>query len=132
MLHFAAPLRVLPWLFAVCLAARVGLEIGDAASSPYLAAVCGAVLMALVAEWAAAHTSGPPRLVTFSPTFILLIPGTLALTGFTQVFGPEFAIGLSDLATALFVIVAIAVGLMVGLGLYESGAKLLGGRAPDM
>ena len=131
-LHFAAPLRVLPWLFAVCLAARVGLELGDAAGSPYLAAVCGAVLMALVAEWAAAHTSGPPRLVTFSPTFILLIPGTLALTGFTQIFGPEYAIGMTDLTTALFVLVAIAVGLMVGLGLYETGARILGGRAPQL
>jgi len=131
-LHFAAPLRALPWLFAVCLAARVGLELGDSAGSPYLAAVFGAVLMALVAEWAAAHTSGPPRLVTFSPTFILLIPGALALTGFTQIFGPEHAIGLADLTTALFVIVAIAVGLMIGLGLYETGAKVLGRQAPEM
>ena len=131
-LHFAATLRVLPWLFAVCLAARVGLQIGDAAGSPYLAAVCGAVLMALVAEWAAAHSSGPPRLVTFSPTFILLIPGALALTGLTQIFGPEHAIGVADLSTALFVIVAIAVGLMIGLGLFETGARLLGRRAPEM
>ena len=131
-LHFAAPLRVLPWLFAVCLAARVGLELGDAAGSPYLAAVFGAVLMALVAEWAAAHASGPPRLVTFSPTFILLIPGALALTGFTQIFGPEYAIGLAALTTALFIIVAIAVGLMIGLGLYEAGARVLGRSAPEM
>ena len=57
----------------------------------------GAVLMAVVADWSAAHTSGPPRLVTFSPTFILLIPGALAITGLTQIFGPERALAFTDL-----------------------------------
>jgi uncharacterized membrane protein YjjP (DUF1212 family) len=130
-LHFSAPLKTLPWLLAVCLAARVGLALGQLAGSVYLAAMIGAVLMAVVADWSAAHTSGPPRLVTFSPTFILLIPGALAITGLTQIFGPERALAFADLSQAMFIIVAIAVGLMVGLGLYEAGARLAhpGGRA---
>ena len=92
-LHFSAPLRTLPWLLAVCLTARVGLALGELMGSVYLAAMIGAILMAVVADWSAAHTSGPPRLVTFSPTFILLFPGALAITGLTQIFGPERALG---------------------------------------
>ncbi len=130
-LHFVAPVRTLPWLLAVCFAARVGLVIGDALGSSYLAAMIGAVFMAVVAEWSAAHSAGPPRLVTFSPSFILLIPGALALTGLTQIFGPEHAVAFSDLYTAMFVIVAIAVGLMIGVGMYEGIARLLGRRIPE-
>jgi uncharacterized membrane protein YjjP (DUF1212 family) len=130
-LHFVAPLRTLPWLLAVCFAARVGLVLGDAAGSSYLAAMIGAIFMAVVAEWSAASSAGPPRLVTFSPSFILLIPGALALTGLTQIFGPEHALAFGDLSMALFIIVAIAVGLMVGVGLYEGGCRLLGRRAPE-
>ena len=130
-LHFVAPVRTLPWLLAVCFAARAGLVLGDALGSSYLAAMIGAVFMAVVAEWSAAHTSGPPRLVTFSPSFILLIPGAMALTGLTQIFGPEHSLAFADLSTAMFVIVAIAVGLMVGVGLYEAAARLLGKRVPE-
>ncbi len=102
----------------------VGLALGELAGSVYLAAMIGAVFMAVVADWSAARASGPPRLVTFSPTFILLIPGALAITGLTQIFGPERSLAFSDLSQALFIIVAIAVGLMVGLGLYEAGGRL--------
>lgn len=130
-LHFVAPARTLPWLLAVCFAARVGLVLGDAAGSSYLAAMIGAILMAVVAEWSAASSAGPPRLVTFSPSFILLIPGALALTGLTQIFGPEHALAFADLSTAMFIIVAIAVGLMVGVGLYEAVARLFGRRLPE-
>ena len=62
--------------------------------------------------------------MTFSPTFILLIPGALAITGLTQIFGPERALAFADLTQAMFIIVAIAVGLMVGVGLYEAGGRL--------
>jgi uncharacterized membrane protein YjjP (DUF1212 family) len=123
-LHFSAPLKTLPWLLAVCFSARVGLVLGEQLGSVYLAAMIGALLMAVVADWSAAHTSGPPRLVTFSPTFILLIPGALAITGLTQIFGPERSLAFSDLSQAMFIIVAIAVGLMVGLGLYEAGGRI--------
>jgi uncharacterized membrane protein YjjP (DUF1212 family) len=130
-LHFVAPVRTLPWLLAVCFAARVGLVLGDALGSSYLAAMIGAIFMAVVAEWSASRTSGPPRLVTFSPSFILLIPGALALTGLTQIFGPEHALAFADLSSALFIIVAIAVGLMIGVGLYEGVCRLLGRRPPE-
>ena len=131
-LHFAAPLRTLPWLLAVCIAARVGLWLGDLAGSTYLAAMIGAILMAVVADWSAAHTLGPPRLVTFSPTFILLIPGAIALTGLTQIFGPNRQLAWADLTTALLILTSIAVGLMFGLGMYEAAARLLGRRPPPV
>ena len=131
-LHFTAPLRTLPWLLAVCLAARIGLWLGGLADSTYLAAMIGAVLMAVVADWSAARTAGPPRLVTFSPTFILLIPGALALTGLTQVFGPNRQLAWADLTSSLLIITSIAVGLMFGLGLYEGVARLLGRRPPTI
>lgn len=37
----------------------------------------------------------------------------------------------ADLSMALFIIVAIAVGLMVGVGLYEGVCRLLGRRPPE-
>jgi uncharacterized membrane protein YjjP (DUF1212 family) len=131
-LHFSAPLKTLPWLLAVCVAARAGLALGELAGSVYLAAMIGAVLMAVVADWSAAHASGPPRLVTFSPTFILLIPGALAITGLTQIFGPERRLAFADLSQAMFIIVAIAVGLMIGVGLYEAASRLTHRAAPPV
>lgn len=131
-LHLAAPWQSLPWLIAVSFAARVGLVLGDLIGSPYIAAILGAVCMAFVADWSSSYSFGPPRLITFSPTFILLIPGALALTGLTQVFGPDHVIGFDDLAQAMFILVAIAVGLMLGVGLYASGCKLLGRPAPPI
>ncbi|MBM3146627.1 MAG: threonine/serine exporter family protein [Actinobacteria bacterium] len=119
-MHLSAPLRALPWLIAVCLAARVGLEVGDLIGSTYLGAMIGALFMSLVADWAAHRRHGPPRLVTFSPTFILLIPGVPALTGLVELFGPERAAGFGDLASAMFVLVAISVGLIMGVGLYSA------------
>ncbi len=105
--------------------------LGDALGSSYLAAMIGAIFMAVVAVWSAAHGAGPSRLVTFSPSFILLIPGALALTRLTQIFGPEHAVAFADLPTAMFVIVAIAMWLMIGVNLYEGVARLLGRRVPE-
>lgn len=88
--------------------------------------VAGALLVPL-AYAIQDRPSGPPVMVTFLPAFWMLVPGALGLDGVTQLAGTNAAAGLGDFVNALFTIVAIAVGVLVGTGLSERVGRVTGG-----
>jgi uncharacterized membrane protein YjjB (DUF3815 family) len=88
-----------------------------------LGAFAGGVVVVLVARFAQRH-HGPPAQVAFLPTFWLLVPGALSLTGVSELVGLGSG-GLTDLFNAVISIVAIALGVLVGSSLSRSVARHL-------
>ncbi len=58
---------------------------------------------------------GPPAIVSFLPAFWLLVPGSLGLLGVTKYFGEDRVYGAASLISAGATMVAIALGVLLGL-----------------
>lgn len=128
--HFLAssvPQRTFWWLLLVLYVVYAAQYVsGQVLGSLGASFVAGAVLVPLVYA-IQQRPSGPPVMVAFLPTFWMLVPGALGLTGVTQLVGANAAQGLGDFVNALLTIVAIAVGVLVGAGLTERVGKVTGG-----
>src|SRR5262249_4089839 len=94
--------------------AWVGEQVGNHLLGGYLGGFLGATVMTIVAFWLDRVPAAPPFLVLFLPAFWLLVPGVLAVVGLTELVGNDLRVGLIDLGTAAFTIVAIALGVLVG------------------
>jgi uncharacterized membrane protein YjjB (DUF3815 family) len=81
----------------------------------YLSALAGAAAGVLVASLAHRHLHGPPALLSFTPAFWLLVPGGLSLLGVTR--ATAGTTGGAQISAALFTIVGIALGVIVGRGI---------------
>jgi uncharacterized membrane protein YjjP (DUF1212 family) len=62
--------------------------------------------------------NGPPAMVTFLPSFWLLVPGALGLISVKRMLSDRAA-GLEGLTAAVFVFAAIALGTLMGASLYK-------------
>ncbi len=118
--HECARPRSAAWIILVlyvAYAAQVlsGLLLGGLVLGGVLSAFVGALVMTPVAVWAARHPSGPPALVSFMPAFWLLVPGALGLLGLTKYLGEDRVYGAASLTTAGATMVAIALGVLLGL-----------------
>jgi uncharacterized membrane protein YjjB (DUF3815 family) len=61
---------------------------------------------------------GPPAMVTFLPSFWLLVPGALGLLSVKQILSDRAA-GIDGLITTVFVFASIALGTLMGASLYK-------------
>ena len=61
---------------------------------------------------------GPPAMVTFLPSFWLLVPGVLGLVSVKRMLSDRAA-GLDGLVTVVFAVTSIALGTLVGASLYK-------------
>jgi uncharacterized membrane protein YjjB (DUF3815 family) len=61
---------------------------------------------------------GPPAMVTFLPSFWLLVPGALGLISITHLLSDRSA-GFDGLIDAVTALAAIALGTLVGASLYK-------------
>jgi len=113
-MFFSAPPRAFPPLLAVLYAAYLTQVATDRLASVYLSGFTGAIVAILAASAARRHFDGPPVLVTFLPAFWLLVPGVLSLVGATRLAVGDTAT--EDVVTASFTILAVALGVVVGLG----------------
>lgn len=119
-LHYSAPLRTLPWMLFVLFVAAAGQYFGNAAFGGYMSAFIGALAITPVAYLLQYRLGGPPAMVTFTPALWLLVPGALGLLGVAELVGDNHLAGLESFVTTLFTIVAIAVGSLLGSGIYNS------------
>lgn len=122
-LHFSAPGRSLPWLllvlFAVWGAQAVGTELAGGLAGAFL----GGLAVTPAAYFAQSQRGGPPAQVTFLPSFWMLVPGAIGLTGVSRLVVEGSAANVNDVTQALLTIVAISLGMMVGASLTQTAAK---------
>lgn len=110
----------LGWILLVLYVAYGAQVIGDALFGGVLSAFVGAAIMTPVAVRVSRQPSGPPTLVSFMPAFWLLVPGALGLVGVTTILDGD-TYGLRTLTTTTTTMVAIALGVLVGLALSTVG-----------
>lgn len=122
-LHFSAPARSLPWLLLVLFAVWGAQAIGTALAGGLAGAFLGGLMVTPAAYFAQSQRGGPPAQVTFLPSFWMLVPGALGLTGVSQLVLLGSRASLNDVARALLTIVAISLGMMVGASLLQTAAK---------
>jgi uncharacterized membrane protein YjjP (DUF1212 family) len=114
-LQHSASRRSLPWLLLVLYAAWAGQLLGQALFGARLSGFVGGLVVAPLAMFIERFPSAPPALVSFLPAFWLLVPGALGLIGFTQLVGNEPTAGLTSFVDALVSIIAIALGILIGV-----------------
>jgi uncharacterized membrane protein YjjP (DUF1212 family) len=124
-LHFVGPRRSLPWLLLIVYVASVGEQLGARVLGGYLGGFVGAVVMTLVAYTADGVVAAPASRVLFLPAFWLLVPGALAVIGLAELVGSDLNVALVDLTTAAFSIVAIALGVLVGVAFARALARTI-------
>ncbi|MBH0110530.1 threonine/serine exporter family protein [Salinibacterium sp. NG22] len=109
----------IPWIMLVLYVAYGAQVIGDVLFGGVLSALIGAIAMTPVAVLVARHRSGPPAIVSFLPAFWLLVPGALGLVGVTEVLGGNTG-AFSSLVTTVGTMIAIALGVLIGLAASSS------------
>ncbi len=106
--------RTMGWVVLVLGVAYGAQVLGDALLGGVLSAFVGALAMTPVALAVARFPSGPSPLASFLPAFWMLVPGTLGLVGVTSLLEGDTT-GLSTLVTTAATMVAIALGVVLGL-----------------
>jgi len=124
--HHTAPKHSLPWLWLVFYVAFIGQRLGGEIFGGHLSGFVGAVAMTPVAYWIQRRRGAPPALVTFLPAFWLLVPGSLGLIGLTQLVAENSQAALQSAGDMTFSIVAIALGVMVGVTLIQPLGEPIG------
>ncbi|MFO0911630.1 MAG: threonine/serine exporter family protein [Pirellulales bacterium] len=117
-LHFSAPRKSLPWMLLVLSVAFIAQQtaadwVGYRGSGFFgmLAAMPLGYLIQL-------RFGGPPAVITFLPSFWLLVPGALGLLSVKQMLGDRAA-GLDGVVTTVFVFASIALGTLMGASIYK-------------
>lgn len=117
--HFSAPRNSLGWMLVVLLIVfaiqRISAEaVGNAAGSGFFAMLLVTPLGYLIQL----KFKGPPAIVTFLPSFWLIVPGTVGLRSVTLMLSDRDA-AIDGLISAIFALASIALGSLVGVSLYK-------------
>ncbi|QJR10829.1 hypothetical protein DSM104443_01899 [Usitatibacter rugosus] len=118
-LYYSSPLRNLPWILAVLFVVYAGQRLGNAAFGGYMSGFVGAIIATPVSYFIQYRVGGPPAVVTFLPALWLLLPSSLALLGLAEVVTDNPLSGVQDFIATVFAIVAIALGSLIGSGIYN-------------
>jgi uncharacterized membrane protein YjjB (DUF3815 family) len=78
-----------------------------------LSAFVGALVVVPVTALVAQQPRGPAALVSFMPSFWLLVPGALGLLGMTDLLHGDTS-GLNSIVATLSTMVAISLGVLAG------------------
>ncbi|PWD50777.1 hypothetical protein C8046_09090 [Serinibacter arcticus] len=117
-LYHCVRLSSMPWVLVVVLVAYAGQVLGGLVFGGVMSALVGAAVMTPLALYAAGQRQGPPALVSFLPGFWVLVPGALGLVGVTQTLDGTATDGMGTILTAGATMVAISLGVLVGIALH--------------
>ncbi|HRI14230.1 MAG TPA: threonine/serine exporter family protein [Verrucomicrobiota bacterium] len=124
-LHFSAPRNSLQWItFVVLLAVaaqRVAAEVFGSEISGFFGTLVATPLGYLIQL----RFRGPPAIVTFLPSFWLMVPGALGLHSVTHLLSDRTA-GVEGLVTVVFVITSVALGTLIGASVYKWATETFG------
>jgi uncharacterized membrane protein YjjP (DUF1212 family) len=118
-IHFSAPPKSLHWMLAVMLVAfavqQLTANVFGAAASGFFGMLAVTPLSYLIQN----QLKGPPAMVTFLPSFWILVPGALSLLTMKYMLSDQY-VGMEGLVDAAIAIVSIALGTLVGASIYKT------------
>ena len=117
-LHFSAPRNALLWMLLVLLLAFAAQQLGGVFFDKEVSGFFGMLVATPVSYLIQLRFRGPPAMVTFLPSFWLLVPGAVSLLSVKHLLRDRAA-GVEDLTTVAFVFVSIALGTLMGASLYK-------------
>jgi uncharacterized membrane protein YjjP (DUF1212 family) len=116
--HFSAPQKSLAWMLLVLLAAFAVQQLAAGVFGKLGSGFFGMLLATPLGYVIQRRFKGPPAMVTYLPSFWLLVPGALGLHSFQHMLSDQTA-GLEALMSAVFVLASIALGTLMGAALYK-------------
>lgn len=117
-LHFSAPRDSLPWMLLVLLAASLAQRLAAAAFGGEISGFFGMLVATPLSYLIQTRFNGPPAMVTFLPSFWVVVPGALGLLSVTRMLSDRAA-GIEGLTAVLFVVASVALGTLVGASLFR-------------
>lgn len=117
-LHFSAPKRSLPWMLLVVLLAFSAQRLSAPLVGNQFSGFFGTLVATPLGYLIQLRFRGPPPMVTFLPSFWLLVPGALSLLSVKQMISDTTS-GVDGLISATFVFASIALGTLFGASVYK-------------
>jgi uncharacterized membrane protein YjjP (DUF1212 family)/uncharacterized membrane protein YjjB (DUF3815 family) len=118
-LHFSAPQNSFLWMLLVLLVAYTTEQIsGELVGSRKAGGFFAMLVVTPLGYLIQMKFRGPPAMVTFLPSFWLLVPGALGLISITHLLSDRAA-GFDGMIDAVTALAAIALGTLVGASLYK-------------
>lgn len=124
-LHFSAPRRSLAWMLLVLFLAFAAQQAAAGFFGNTGSGFFGMLVATPLSYLVQLRFRGPPAMVTFLPSFWLLVPGALGLTSMKRMLSDRTA-GFDSLMTVVFVLTSIALGTLMGAALYKWTTETLG------
>jgi uncharacterized membrane protein YjjP (DUF1212 family) len=117
-LHFSAPRNSFLWMLLVLLIAFAAQRLAAGFFAKEISGFFGTLVATPLSYLIQLRFKGPPAMVTFLPSFWLLVPGSLGLQSVTYMF-TDRAAGVDGLITAVFAFASIALGALMGASVYK-------------
>ena len=124
-MHFSAPQRSFWWIMLVLLVAFTAQQLAARVFGSEISGFFGMLVATPLGYLIQERFRGPPAMVTFLPSFWLVVPGSLGLSSVTHLLSDRAA-GIEGLVTVIFVITSIALGTLVGASLYKAVTEHFG------
>lgn len=116
MFFLAPPRSFLPWLLLITYLSFAAQYLGDLLLDSYASGFCGGLVLVLGALAIARRRHAPPAMTLILPGFWLLVPGSMGLIGFAELFGAD---GDSALPATLISMISVALGMQAGLVFWQ-------------
>jgi uncharacterized membrane protein YjjB (DUF3815 family) len=116
--HFSAPKNSLGWMLLVLLVTFGSQRLAERFVGSELSGFFGTLVATPLGYLIQLRFRGPPAMVTFLPSFWLLVPGALGLLSVARMLSDRAA-GFDGMVRAVFILASIALGTLVGASLYK-------------
>jgi uncharacterized membrane protein YjjP (DUF1212 family) len=116
--HFSAPRNSFWWMLLVLSAAFAAQRLATPFFGNEISGFFGTLVATPLGYLIQLRFHGPPAMVTFLPSFWLLVPGSLGLVSVAHMLSDRAA-GFDGLIAAVFAFTSIALGTLMGASLYK-------------
>ena len=113
--HYSAPRGSAPWLLLVVVVAWATQQLSGIIVGTYVSAAIAGAMMIIAAGIIEDRNGAPPLIVSYTPAFWLLVPGSLGLQSFSQLVQNDAQGALTDITLMVLTMIAISLGILFGL-----------------
>jgi uncharacterized membrane protein YjjP (DUF1212 family) len=129
-LTFSAPRNSFGWMLLVLLLAFAAQQLATGFVGKEISGFFGTLVATPLGYLIQKRFKGPPSMVTFLPSFWLLVPGVLGLLTVKRLLSDPAK--LDGLISVAFTLASIALGALVGASLYKGLTERLGRWPPQI